>query len=171
MQLPFSNLEPFRLFNISTYLGQSMYIIDFRNDYGNIRYSNSNTLLSNALKYHEDFNSEYDLLATYNILMNRSQYFSDIEPNDIKKYLLSTLDDKYSWIDDINKNTIKIISLYGYLLINCIIMKIQHNDIINFLNFNEFSPRTRTTIELEDKDIEIITYLYQLVREGIINLP
>lgn len=136
----------------------------------NIKYLERGISLSKILRNIHEFGYEYDLLTTYNILMYRAQqYFLDITTDDIKKYLLKVLDEKYSLINDTEQYTLELIGLRGYLVINCIIMGIQYGDITDFLK-PIVRGEGRNGKYLENKDIDIITHLYDVVRQGIVGL-
>ena len=123
-------------------------------------FGGSSYKLSEILKK-ESF-TEYDLIITYNILKSRVQkYYTHITDNDIKKYLIKILHDKYTSQNDLN-----LIFLRSYLLFHCIIMGIKYGNVNNFLKHQPGSDDANSS-KLEDKDFQIIDGLYNLVVDGI----
>lgn len=107
----------------------------------------------------------YDLLTHYYIFKKRAnEYFVDITNEDIKSVLLRHLTEQYNAQD-----TITLIFLRTYLLFHCIIMNIKYGDVEDFLKESSIrkDPNKRSGIELEEKDLQILDRLYNLVVDGI----
>jgi hypothetical protein len=121
---------------------------------------------------------EYDLVTTFTILKQRAKnYFEDITSHDIKEHMLNCLKNKLRQTD-----LIQLVSLRGYLLINCIIMGIQYDDVTEFLQpvahvasskkcksrpCKSRPCKSREGTQLEEKDWIILQTLYDHVVTGI----